>query len=283
MTRSEREQIIQRYLSGEMSSAEEGDFFIQVALDNELRHDLQAQQTIESAFRKDREAERTGHTALRTRVASMLAGAPSPVRPSAPAETPAPAPAEIPAPAEEIRPVTAPGSPSPSLPGTLARRGGGLGGWAALAFVVALLVLLLDPFGPTHPPEPTALPAKSGDDISRPTQQKDGQGSTAAPGVAPSERSSIPAAPAPVTQRRPAAQERASQERASQASPRGDLGARERSSSPDPVGSTSARNPSRKHSAASPSHEDTEDDGARHDPASERMKVGVKVQIRPHQ
>jgi hypothetical protein len=277
MTRSEREQIVQRYLSGEMSSAEEGDFFIQVALDNELRHDLQAQQTIESAFRKDREAERTGHTALRTRVASMLAGAPAPSRPSAPAEAPAPAPTEAPAPAEEIRPVAAPPSPSPALPEILARRGGGIGGWSALALVVALLVLLLDPFGSTHPSGTTVAPAKNNNDISTPTQRKDGQGSTAAPGVAPSERPSIPVAPVPLTQRRAAAQERASQ-----APPRGDLGVRERSSSPDPVGSTSARNQSQKHSAASTSHEATEDDGARQDPASEQMKVGVKVQIKPH-
>ena len=89
MTRSEREHIIQRYLSGEMSSAEEGDFFIQVALDRELRHDLQAQQTIESAFRKEREAERVGHTALRTRVASMLAAGPPPAPSSEPVTAPA--------------------------------------------------------------------------------------------------------------------------------------------------------------------------------------------------
>jgi len=73
MTRAERERLIQSYLSGEMSSAEESDFFIQVALDKELRQDLKAQRTIESAFRKDRESEPSEHTALRSRVAMSLA------------------------------------------------------------------------------------------------------------------------------------------------------------------------------------------------------------------
>ncbi|MEO5929975.1 MAG: hypothetical protein ABIR47_08585, partial [Candidatus Kapaibacterium sp.] len=73
MTRSERELFIQRYLSGEMTSSEEGDFFLQVALDKELRHDLQAQKTVESAFRKDREAVASEHTGLRLKMAAMLA------------------------------------------------------------------------------------------------------------------------------------------------------------------------------------------------------------------
>jgi hypothetical protein len=84
MTRAERERLIERYLSGAMTSTDESDFFIQVALDKELRQDLKAQRTIESAFRKDRESEPSEHTAMRSRVASSLAAS------SAPVNTPAP-------------------------------------------------------------------------------------------------------------------------------------------------------------------------------------------------
>src|SRR5688500_10232594 len=76
MTRVEREQMISRYLGGELSTAEEQDFFIRVAVDKELRQDLRAQRTVESALRKDREAESTGHSAVRMRVAAMLAATP---------------------------------------------------------------------------------------------------------------------------------------------------------------------------------------------------------------
>ncbi len=73
MTRSEREAHIQRYLSGAMTSAEEQDFFIQVAVDDDLRLELKAQRTVESAMRKERDALFTSHAGLRERVATSLA------------------------------------------------------------------------------------------------------------------------------------------------------------------------------------------------------------------
>lgn len=76
MTRLERESMIGRYMCGGMTSAEEQEFFIQVALDPELRLELKAHRTVESAMRKDRDAEPTGHTALRGRIASTLAAHP---------------------------------------------------------------------------------------------------------------------------------------------------------------------------------------------------------------
>lgn len=93
MTRSERELLIERYLNGEMSSVQEQDFFIQVAVDKELRQELKAYRTVESAFRKDREAERSEHTALRARVATMLTvtpggGEPAPVPGGSTIQTP---------------------------------------------------------------------------------------------------------------------------------------------------------------------------------------------------
>lgn len=83
MNRIERERALERYMSGEMSAAEESDFFIQVALEKELRQELKAQRVIETALRKDLESEPTEHTAMRARVASMLVETPAAARPMA--------------------------------------------------------------------------------------------------------------------------------------------------------------------------------------------------------
>jgi hypothetical protein len=78
MTRSEREQQILRYLRGDMTSVEEQNFFIQVALDRELRDELMAQRAIEGSIRGFRDVERTQqHTVLRSRTAALLAGYPA--------------------------------------------------------------------------------------------------------------------------------------------------------------------------------------------------------------
>ncbi len=83
MNRIERERALERYMSGEMNAAEESDFFIQVALEKELRQELKAQRVIETALRKDLESEPTEHTAMRARVASMLVETPAAARPMA--------------------------------------------------------------------------------------------------------------------------------------------------------------------------------------------------------
>jgi hypothetical protein len=115
MTRAEREMMIGRYMSGGMSSAEEQEFFIQVAVDPELRLDLKAHRTVESAMRKDRDAEPAGHTALRGRIAGTLAAYP-------------------PNPGQSASPVLPPGSPASALVQT----GGGiaLAKWLGAAVVV---------------------------------------------------------------------------------------------------------------------------------------------------
>ena len=107
MTRSERERQIERYISGEMSPAEEQDFFIQAALEKELRLELKALVTVDSAIRKDREAEPAEHTALRSRVAAMLAAAP-------PAQDPAAS--AVPRPAAPGAGAPSGGAPAGSLP-----------------------------------------------------------------------------------------------------------------------------------------------------------------------
>jgi hypothetical protein len=73
MTRNEREQLIRRYMSGEMPLAEEHDFFIQVALDKQLWLDLKAHQTVESAMMKDRVVEPSEIAMMGAQVAAMLA------------------------------------------------------------------------------------------------------------------------------------------------------------------------------------------------------------------
>jgi hypothetical protein len=73
MTRNEREQLIQRYMGGEMPLAEEHDFFIQVALDKQLWLDLKAHQTVESAMMKDRVVEPSEIAMMGAQVAAMLA------------------------------------------------------------------------------------------------------------------------------------------------------------------------------------------------------------------
>lgn len=139
MTRLERERHIERYLSGSMTPAEEQDFFIQAALDREMRYELKALMTVDSAIRKEREAESGEHTALRTRVAAMLVAAPA---------------------AEQ---------PGPSLIG---RTGTGsitaaqkilplqwLGMAAATIAITAVLFFLTDPFqtSPVHSPRPAQV------------------------------------------------------------------------------------------------------------------------------
>src|SRR5262245_18273437 len=73
MTRAEREQIIARFMGGDMTAAEEQEFFIQAALDGELRDELKAHRIIEESTRDFRDRELVRHTALRERTAAMLA------------------------------------------------------------------------------------------------------------------------------------------------------------------------------------------------------------------
>ncbi|MGE3799435.1 MAG: hypothetical protein AB7H80_00280 [Candidatus Kapaibacterium sp.] len=76
MNRIEREELLRRYLEGEMNLQGEHDFFIQVALDKELRHELKAQQTIERAFQKDRVSDSVNYSTIQAGVTAMLATLP---------------------------------------------------------------------------------------------------------------------------------------------------------------------------------------------------------------
>lgn len=72
MTRTEQERLVERYLNSEMSSADEQEFFIQVAVDSNLRQTLKAYRIVESALRKHRDAALSQHAESRSRIISTL-------------------------------------------------------------------------------------------------------------------------------------------------------------------------------------------------------------------
>ena len=77
MTRIEREELLRRYFDGEMSLDQEHDFFIEVALDKELRHGLKAQQEIDAAMKSDRSNPTPAeYASLQSGLAGMLAAMP---------------------------------------------------------------------------------------------------------------------------------------------------------------------------------------------------------------
>lgn len=72
MTRVEQEQLVGSYLRGEMSAAEEQEFFIQVALDSDLRQTLKAFRVVETAIQKHRQAIPPNHAESYQRLLVML-------------------------------------------------------------------------------------------------------------------------------------------------------------------------------------------------------------------
>ena len=78
MTRIECERLVERYLEGGMDSAAEQDFFIQVALDNELRQTLKAYRIVQDTIRKERELGMSNHVAARQLLAGLLLPSPKP-------------------------------------------------------------------------------------------------------------------------------------------------------------------------------------------------------------
>lgn len=76
MTRSERERLVEQYLEGSMDFAQEENFFIQVAIDDELRRTLRSYRIVEEAIRKEREVGARGHAGSRRFIAGVLFGAP---------------------------------------------------------------------------------------------------------------------------------------------------------------------------------------------------------------
>ena len=73
MTQYEREELVERYLSGEMTSAQEGEFFLVAAVDEELQRTLKAYRIMDRAMMNDRDVAVTENSQYRNRVMGMLA------------------------------------------------------------------------------------------------------------------------------------------------------------------------------------------------------------------
>ena len=73
MTQNEHEILVEKYLAGDMSIAEESDFFINVALDNNLRQTLRAQHTLRRALASDMQTAVPQQAAYRTNIMALLA------------------------------------------------------------------------------------------------------------------------------------------------------------------------------------------------------------------
>ncbi|HVZ41124.1 MAG TPA: hypothetical protein VHI13_17730 [Candidatus Kapabacteria bacterium] len=76
MNQIEREELVERYLAGEMSQAQEADFFLNVAVDGDLQRTLKAFQVMDRFIQGDREhtAAETGR--YRQRIMGILAATP---------------------------------------------------------------------------------------------------------------------------------------------------------------------------------------------------------------
>jgi hypothetical protein len=72
MNRNEYEHLVEKYLSGAMSPADEQEFFIRVAVDSNLRQTLKAYGIVESALRKHRESMASQHLDSRAHLVSLL-------------------------------------------------------------------------------------------------------------------------------------------------------------------------------------------------------------------
>jgi len=72
MNQNEREVLVDRYLSGQLSSAEESDFFLKVAVDPELQRTLKAFKIVDRVVERDRESVPV-HGRYRDHVMSLIA------------------------------------------------------------------------------------------------------------------------------------------------------------------------------------------------------------------
>lgn len=73
MTQIEREELVERYLSGEMNPSEEADFFLHAAVDDELQRTLKAFRIMEHAIQHDREMVVAERSRYREHIMGLLA------------------------------------------------------------------------------------------------------------------------------------------------------------------------------------------------------------------
>ncbi|MBS1913847.1 MAG: hypothetical protein JST22_17800 [Bacteroidetes bacterium] len=76
MNQIEREELVERYLAGEMNQAQEADFFLNVAVDGDLQRTLKAFQVMDRFIQGDREHTVTENSRYRQRIMGILAATP---------------------------------------------------------------------------------------------------------------------------------------------------------------------------------------------------------------
>jgi hypothetical protein len=91
VSRIDREHLIERYLRGELSPAQEERFFIEIATNKELRHELKAYRIVDETLVRDSRRLAAPQTALRARLEQQMSGmqATAPAAPAAASSTPA--------------------------------------------------------------------------------------------------------------------------------------------------------------------------------------------------
>lgn len=77
MTQIEREDLVERYLAGEMNPAQEAEFFLHVAVDDELQRTLKAFRIMDRTIGNEREAAISEQSRYREHIMAMLAVTPA--------------------------------------------------------------------------------------------------------------------------------------------------------------------------------------------------------------
>lgn len=77
MTQFEREDLVERYLAGEMAPDQEAEFFLHVAVDDELQRTLKAFRIMDKAISRDRESGAGERSRYREHIMAMLAASPA--------------------------------------------------------------------------------------------------------------------------------------------------------------------------------------------------------------
>ncbi len=77
MNQIEREELVERYLAGEMSQPEESNFFLHVAVDDELQRTLKAFQIVDRTIQSDRDQAVSEHSPYRDHVMALLIATPA--------------------------------------------------------------------------------------------------------------------------------------------------------------------------------------------------------------
>ncbi len=77
MMQHNREELVERYLAGQMTAAEESEFFLNVAVDDELQRTLRSYRIVENSIQSDSVAAVRDRSPYRDKVMTLLAATPA--------------------------------------------------------------------------------------------------------------------------------------------------------------------------------------------------------------